>query len=118
MTQDELAAIRERTKNAGTPPWRVAVDDEGGDNWLVAAMGTSLDGKNYYVTTDHVHASEYEGDAATDADFIAHARTDIPELLHEVIWLRAILKERWICPECGDRFRPDFSYCKCRAHGG
>jgi len=29
-----------------------------GDNWMIADFGVDDDGKNYILTTDHVHASE------------------------------------------------------------
>ena len=32
-----------------------------GDNWLLADMGVDPDGVHWYVTTDHVRASEFVG---------------------------------------------------------
>lgn len=92
MTQDELDAIKARVSVYF--PWRVAVDDECGDNWLVASLGADIcDGKEYYVTTDHVHASEYDACACVDAVAIAQDHKDVPALVAEVERLRAALTE-------------------------
>jgi hypothetical protein len=41
-------------------------DDQIGDNWLVATLDFGLDGR-FFITTDHVHASELElGDPEAD----------------------------------------------------
>ena len=67
-----------------------------GRDWMIGSVAMFLgascwDDKCYTVTTNQVHASELEGDAKTDADFIAHARTDVPALIAEVKRLRAKL---------------------------
>lgn len=36
------------------------------DDWLLCTCGTAEDGTSYYVTADHLHASEY-GDLHSDA---------------------------------------------------
>jgi hypothetical protein len=89
MTEEEkrLGEIHQRlnassasSRSYGKSPWRVANDiDEG---WLVASLGADgEDGKDYYVTTDGVHASELRGGAREDAEFIANAPSDIHFLL-------------------------------------
>lgn len=93
MTNKELDAIYERVNKASTGPWTVEANGYSGKNWLIGTvcvwLGASCqDDKYYSVTTDSVHASDLAGDARTDADFIAHARTDIPALLAEVNRLR------------------------------
>jgi hypothetical protein len=98
MTNDDLREIEARA-NAATPgPWLVE-RQYSGDNWMIGCLvvGTdSGDGKNYDVTitTDHLHASEY-GDATAriDAEFVAHARTNVPALIAEVRRLREELAE-------------------------
>jgi hypothetical protein len=49
------------------------------------------DDKNHYIhiTTDHVQGSQLSGRVLTDADFIAHAREDVPALVAEVRRLKA-----------------------------
>ena len=80
MTDAERAQLRALADAATSPPWRVATEDDVSDNWLVC-IGRSLDGHTYYVTTDHVHASELEGDARNDAEFIAACRLGVPKLV-------------------------------------
>lgn len=96
MTNDELKEIEDRLNNASTGPWTIETGDYTGENWLIGSffLGTSEDGENYsvHVTTDHVHASEFVGDAKADAEFIAHARTDIQRLLDEIKYLHKILR--------------------------
>jgi len=42
------------------------------DNWLVCSFGNSdLDGEDYSVTTDYIHASEFVGDAKLDSQLVA-----------------------------------------------
>jgi len=81
VTDEQLANLRRLADKATTPPWRVATDADVGDNWLVCMGGSIDDNHTYYVTTDHVHASELEGDARTDAEFVAACRTAVPKLL-------------------------------------
>ena len=80
-----LDEIRARVEAASTGPWIVETGPWSGDNWLVGSVmcGKSRDSKDYYchITTDHVHASELRGDAKTDAEFMAHAHSDIVYLL-------------------------------------
>ena len=58
MTDEQLANLRRLADKATTPPWRVATEDEAGDNWLVGFGRSTADNRTYFVTTDHVHASE------------------------------------------------------------
>ena len=81
MTDEQLAELRRLASKATTPPWRVATDADVDDNWLVGFGRSVHDNQTYYVTTDHVHASELEGDAKTDAEFVAACRTAVPKLL-------------------------------------
>src|SRR5262245_25053072 len=78
MNQSELHAIREREKNATPGPWRVLEPDphKGRIQWDVADADECIVG----CWWDHGKAN---------AEFIAHARTDIPALLAAVDALRA-----------------------------
>ncbi len=98
MAKDKLIEIADRLATASTGPWIVETGPWSGDNWLVGSVhcGTSAeDGKDYccYLTTDHVHASEVEGDAKTDAEWIAAARSDMRWLIAEVKRLRLALAQ-------------------------
>ena len=94
MNDQELQQIEERVNKATNAPWIVEADEYSGRNWLIGCVSVFLGGsawsdKSYYVTTKGVHASELEGDAKTDAEFIAAARTDVPALVAEVRRLTA-----------------------------
>ena len=96
MTEQELQAIEERANKATNATWIVEAGEYSGSNWLVGTITVNLgesyrDDQVYFVTTRNVHASELEGDAKTDAEFIAHARADVPALIAEVRSLRAKL---------------------------
>ena len=68
---DALDALEPKVS---TGPWMADATVNVGENWLVAHCGYGRDGKDHLVTTDHVHASEMDGDAKTDAEFIALVR--------------------------------------------
>lgn len=95
MTDEELLEIDARWKACSASsrsysksPWKVANDLS--DGFLVASLGNDgEDGKDYFVVTDGVHASELTGGAAADAEFIAHAPSDIRDLCLEIVRLRA-----------------------------
>lgn len=98
MTEQELAAIEARAAKATNAPWLIEAGVYSGQNWLVGTITVNLgesyrDDIVYFVTTKNVHASELEGDAKTDAEFIAHARADVPALVAEVRRLQTILDE-------------------------
>ena len=97
MNEQELTAIEARANKASNAPWIVESGEYSGANWMIGAVsvflgGSAWDDKSYYVTTKSVHASVLEGDAKTDAEFIAHAREDVPALIAEVRALRAKLE--------------------------
>ncbi len=64
-------------------PWRVNTIKSLGDDWLLASFGNDQNNVQWILTTDHVRASEYEGDAESDARFCALARRLIPALIDE-----------------------------------
>lgn len=79
---DQLVRWAEITQKASTPPWKAAVGEDFGQDWLICSIGNSaIDARDHIVTTDRVRASEFLGDAQTDAVFIAEARTAMPILL-------------------------------------
>ena len=101
MTPVQLAEIREREAKATAGPWRSnhgrhTVLDKGHKKYISKRTGyvpephTMGDGETGYMTTD-------------DADFIAHARTDIPALLAALDAAASLAKEiENHCP-CGAR---------------
>lgn len=72
---------------ASTPPWKVAFGvDEATENWIIASLGYSnIEDADIYVTTDHVHASEFSGDAYVDAVFFIEARTGWPYAIQRAL---------------------------------
>ena len=73
---------RRLTRRASTPPWKAAPGEEVGRDWLIASLGNSgEDGHDWLVTTDGVHGSKMDGDAKSDAEWIAMARQAMPVLL-------------------------------------
>ncbi len=81
MTEAELAAIEARANAAQRGPWRPDIDGPG----MVYAGALNLDDPMSFLI-----ALCWQ-DTGGNADFIAHARTDIPALIAEVRRLRAAL---------------------------
>ncbi|WP_060210221.1 hypothetical protein [Sporosarcina koreensis] len=76
LTQEQLEAIRERAEAATEGPWK------------------NFDG-GYIVGGSEIAVGEVVAEAERDADaeFIAHAREDIPALLAEVERMQKIINE-------------------------
>lgn len=84
MTHEELQAIKARAEAATPGPWRV---DAGSEARYLRAEGESgalMSDTQYYPWTP---------DAEGDWQFIAHARTDVPDLVAEVERLRVLAAE-------------------------
>lgn len=78
LTEQELAQIGVRCQNATPGPWTAFVegrDHLGGDSF-VRTQG------------DDIYLGRVE---TSDADFIAHAREDVPRLLCEIKRLKSLL---------------------------
>lgn len=71
MTREEIEAIRKRAEKATEGPWGASLDEWPGNANLRHWVSTHWDGLACAVS--------YE-----DAEFIAHAREDIPKLLVEI----------------------------------
>lgn len=101
MHDDELAAIGHRVDAATPGPWQVIVVDDTYAMSLVAVTTGEIDEDWPHDSAKVVAATLVEGpiryvsiaDGRWDAnaDFIAHARDDIPRLLDEIVRLRAEL---------------------------
>ena len=88
MTPETIEAIRVQIAGlSGRGRWIVA-KEYNGDNWAVGAFGNcqcSEPEHTAYVTTDHIHASEYTSDGpCADAEFVARAPVLIFNLLKEI----------------------------------
>lgn len=84
MTEKELAEIRERVEAASAGPWTAAYGPE--EDRLTVIAHTPPQGHRAVAKTDV--------EAAADARFIAHARSDVPALLAEIERLKAEAKDR------------------------
>lgn len=83
MTDKELEEIRLRCEAATPGPWVSFIEDRdhsSGSSFIMTGEGESRG-------TD----IELTGATVADQDFIAHARQDIPKLLHEIERLKAEL---------------------------
>jgi hypothetical protein len=85
MTNEELQAIRERCEKATPGPWRTVGKKPGYEVEMIVAGDYADEGEPDLVV--EVWAS---ADNKADAEFIAHAREDVPKLLDEVKELREI----------------------------
>jgi hypothetical protein len=86
MTNKELEEIKNRCLAATPAPWVSYV--EGRDH---------TSGSNFIKTGDEKYRGddiELHGATVADQDFIAHARQDIPNLLNEIIKLKAMLETK------------------------
>ncbi|QHZ45848.1 hypothetical protein [Bacillus sp. NSP9.1] len=88
MTKDELEAIRQRVEAATESYWAADDSEWPGNENLRYWVNTHWDGVAAAVTKE-------------DAEFIAHARQDIPTLLDHIAELNEIVS-RCRCEECGD----------------
>ncbi len=91
MTLEELMAIEARATAATKGPWVIAEDDDGYATKMGNTRGIGS-GTNYddICRTD----SGAYPPCIADAEFIVHAREDVPALLAEVRRLQALI-DQW-----------------------
>ncbi|WP_338461658.1 hypothetical protein V5G20_18060 [Brevibacillus borstelensis] len=89
ITQKELVAIRERAERATPGPWALDYDDESRRPCVEAVTVPSWGGG--VIVADCAHD--------VDAEFITHAREDIPKLLAEIERLRRLV---WVMNDEGE----------------
>ena len=116
LTKSELDEIRARCEAATPGPWHGNVFGYGGVHIL---WGSVYMGDGELVRIGHNESS--------NADFVARARQDVPDLLEEVERLRAALRQVeshvWKWPERGNIVggynpaRGRFQICDCRLCG-
>jgi len=89
MITEELQAIKERCDLATSGPWRV-VPDARPDIFCPSDSNGGYLGAGHIATVSKYGPQWQDGKWCNhdDAEFIAHARTDIPALLDEIIRLR------------------------------
>lgn len=89
LSDEELAAIRTRVKAASPGPWE-AQEAFGGTFGRVRNDFGSLLGKTPRIFDGGGNPTIRR---VEDAEFMAHARTDVPKLLDEIAALKAELAE-------------------------
>lgn len=85
--RERLKEIKARYAHTNPGPWIVERGAHTGQNWMIADFGICERDDKYYtvqVTTDSVNASRLCGDAEDDAEFVAHARADVPWLVQQL----------------------------------
>lgn len=82
LTPERLAEIKERTEKATPGPW---------DAYTVPGMNRSSDGYSAVGIAETEVQVTRDAGGWFDADFIAHARTDVPALVAEVVRLQGII---------------------------
>ena len=88
MTKEQLAAIEARANAATEGPWYFVY--AGSSDWSVLKK---TDDDEFCVADLHRHRKV----ACPDAEFIAHARTDVPALVAEVRRLRKAMSRASVC---------------------
>lgn len=78
-TNERLAEIQARVNAATEGPWRTREHDPDDRSDVLTAWHDPEDARGYWVICEH---------AGPDAEFIAHAREDVPWLLAELVRLR------------------------------
>lgn len=94
MTLLELArALKEAGDRVSTGPWRSNTADKMGEDWLIGSFGCDEERGDMILTTDHVRASEMDGDgAAADVEFIVLCRNNIGQIV-DALRLASLVEE-------------------------
>jgi hypothetical protein len=88
LTDADLTAIEERLAKATLGPWTLEIEGDADDPLLISIREIQRSLHDY----DWAEAEDWERDLA-NAEFIAHAREDMPMLLREVRALRARIEK-------------------------
>lgn len=85
MNEDELRIIEKRALAATAAPWK---STRASRRWEIRSHGSFV-GTIFQFDFDGTLAPRAEA----DAEFIAHARSDVPLLVAEILRLRAVLED-------------------------
>ena len=104
LTDADLDAIEQRANAATEGPW-----EAGDDDWDGGYIRMPADGFGVAYIATHIQQGADEGCA--DAEFIAHARADVPALLAEVRRLRADAEQAYSwARQIADRYGDDWPH--------
>lgn len=104
MTDERLSEIRARAEKATLGPWEwdsynsihapEQKIDHDGEKWckVIASIPDHPTGEDSFLAEQITERSAWYRESAANADLIAHARTDIPDLLDEIGRLKAELR--------------------------
>jgi hypothetical protein len=86
MTNEELKAIRDRAEAATPGPWYWEKLDADGwnDTEMPCLVSASVEGVMDFGDCEQYYPTEGSPPNDKDAEFIAHAREDVPKLLAEI----------------------------------
>lgn len=88
MTEEELKAIKDRADKASAGPWTCGIPDDEGQIWVDVGDREAATRRFYW------HDMEMAtGKDLYNAEFIAHAREDVPALIAEVERLNEYVRE-------------------------
>jgi hypothetical protein len=128
LSEADLKAIEMRVDQATPSPWETFQgedfhDPEDYDGMYPRWRGVLAPGRAIDPAIVERCGGEGYSDSILNADFIAHARTDVPALVAEVRRLRALTgdpgtAEAGVCPRCGHCFTCGRPYPQGWAHGG
>jgi hypothetical protein len=117
ISPDRLAEIRDRAQAATPGPWRTHdtyVHDGGYCMTVLSGDGNSTEPRAWLPTFSNATGSPMARNVEADAEFMAAARQDVPELLAEVDRLTAELAKAQAATfppnEDGQRFEPGKRY--------
>src|SRR5690625_1706277 len=99
LTVEELAEIKERAEKASEGPWDVDVP--------VDYCANCENGYEIVQSELFLAPIVAELNVADDAEFIAHAREDIPKLLAEIERLRELLNKAYQYGTSSDAYRDE-----------
>lgn len=100
IDEKELEEMRARADAASPGPWAAKHEEHdlvgAHESWVEFARGRSrsifLNLRRFFDGCPVPGATEHLEQASRDAEFIAHAREDVPRLLDEVERLRALVR--------------------------
>ena len=99
MTEQELQEIEKRCSDAKPAPWHWESEDSSMVDLLYTIQGGTAKGLDDWVLAcARCYSCQKTGNYCTwpqkeDADFISHARTDVPNLVVEVRRLKGIVQD-------------------------
>ncbi|GEL95375.1 hypothetical protein [Cellulomonas composti] len=93
LTDDRLAAIRARVEAASEGPWTVIAHDHARSRHETTERMWVWGPRHSVAQVGLADVDDEADPIRADAEFVAHARDDVPDLLDEIDRLRAVVSE-------------------------